>query len=72
MEVREKSEEAVVQKQARVVEEVRVGKEVNERTETVRDTVRRTDVQVEETDKTNVDNIHHQQQQQQNRPASGA
>jgi uncharacterized protein (TIGR02271 family) len=71
MEVREKAEEAVVQKQARVVEEVRVGKEVNERTETVRDTVRKTDVQVEETDKTNVDNIHHQQQQQ-HRPSAGA
>lgn len=48
-ELREHSEEAVVAKQARVVEEVAVGKEVGERTETVRDTVRSTDVQVEET-----------------------
>jgi uncharacterized protein (TIGR02271 family) len=47
-EVRERGEEAVVSKQARVVEEVAVGKEVGERTETVRDTVRRTDVDVEE------------------------
>jgi len=47
-EVRERGEEAVVSKQARVVEEVAVSKDVGERTETVRDTVRRTDVDVEE------------------------
>ncbi len=46
-EVQEYAEEAVVQKQARVVEEVRVGKDVSERTETVRGTVRRQDVEVE-------------------------
>jgi uncharacterized protein (TIGR02271 family) len=46
----EHSEEAVVGKQARVVEEVEVGKQVTEREETVRDTVRRTDVEVEEID----------------------
>ncbi|MFP5405775.1 MAG: YsnF/AvaK domain-containing protein [Gammaproteobacteria bacterium] len=51
IEVRETSEEAVVSKQARVVEEVEVGKTVTDREEKVRDTVRRTDVQVEETDK---------------------
>ena len=44
------AEVPVVQKQARVVEEVVVGKEATERTETVRDTVRRTDVNVEKTD----------------------
>ena len=43
----ETSEEAVVSKQARVVEEVVVRKDAQERTETVRDTVRRTDVEVE-------------------------
>jgi uncharacterized protein (TIGR02271 family) len=48
-ELKERSEEAVVAKQARVVEEVAINKEVGERTETVRDTVRRTDVEVEET-----------------------
>ena len=48
IEVTETSEEAVVGKQARVVEEVIVGKQVEERTETVRDTVRRTDVEVEQ------------------------
>lgn len=48
IELTETSEEAVVSKTARVVEEVVVGKEVQERTETVRDTVRRTDVEVED------------------------
>jgi uncharacterized protein (TIGR02271 family) len=41
------SEEAVVSKQARVVEEVVVGKEVTQHDETIRDTLRRTDVKVE-------------------------
>ncbi|MBV9300636.1 MAG: YsnF/AvaK domain-containing protein [Acidobacteriaceae bacterium] len=49
VEVQEFAEEPVVAKQARVVEEVRVGKEVSERTETVRDTVRHTEVEVEQT-----------------------
>jgi len=47
IELTETVEEPVVQKQARVVEEVVVGKDVTERTETVRDTVRRTEVQTE-------------------------
>jgi len=47
VEVRETAEEAVVAKNARVVEEVVVGKESSNRTETVNDTVRGTDVQVE-------------------------
>jgi uncharacterized protein (TIGR02271 family) len=47
IEVRESAEEPVVAKQARVVEEVHVGKEVSDRTETVTDTVRRTDVDVD-------------------------
>ena len=53
IEVREKSEQPVVSKEARVVEEVVVGKEATQRTETVRDTVRRTDVEVEQVDKNN-------------------
>lgn len=53
-ELRERSEEAVVDKTARVVEEVAINKEVAERTETVRDTVRSTDVDVEETGGTKV------------------
>jgi len=47
IEMREKAEEVVVGKTARVIEEVIIGKEVSNRTETVRDTVRRTDVEVE-------------------------
>jgi uncharacterized protein (TIGR02271 family) len=41
------SEEAEVTKQARVVGEVSIGKQTKEREETVRDTVRRTEVEVE-------------------------
>jgi len=47
MEVRETQEQAVVSKEARVVEEVRVRKNVEEHTEKVQDTVRRTDVDVQ-------------------------
>ena len=47
IEVRETVEEPVVTKRARVVEEVHVNKDVTERDETVRDTVRRTDVKVD-------------------------
>jgi len=50
IEITERSEEAVVSKEARVVEEVQVGKQVTEREEVVSDTVRRTDVEVEEID----------------------
>ena len=46
--VTETHEEAVVNKEARVVEEVVVSRDVKERTETVRDSVRRTDVDVEQ------------------------
>jgi uncharacterized protein (TIGR02271 family) len=45
----ERAEEAVVSKNARVVEEVSVGKQVSEREETIRDTVKRTDVDIQET-----------------------
>ncbi len=44
----ETDEEAVIAKEAHVVEEVVVGKDVEERTETVRGTVRRADVEIEE------------------------
>lgn len=47
IEVNETAEEAVVAKRARVVEEVRVAKEQTQREQTVRDTVRSTDVEVE-------------------------
>jgi uncharacterized protein (TIGR02271 family) len=48
IELREAAEEAVVEKSARVVEEVVVGKQVTERQEDIHDTVRHTDVQVEQ------------------------
>lgn len=47
IEVTETDEEAVVGKQARIREELVVRKDVEERTETVRDTVRRTEVDVD-------------------------
>jgi len=47
-EVREHHEEAVVSKDARVVEEIVINKDVEQRTETIQDTVRRTDVDVEQ------------------------
>ncbi|MGA8027675.1 MAG: YsnF/AvaK domain-containing protein [Bryobacteraceae bacterium] len=50
IEVQEYAEEPVVSKTARVVEEVRVNKEATERTEKVKDTVRRTEVNVENLD----------------------
>jgi len=47
IELRETAERAVVSKTANVVEEISIGKEVNEREETIRDTVRKTEVDVE-------------------------
>ncbi|MCA1566416.1 MAG: DUF2382 domain-containing protein [Acidobacteria bacterium] len=51
VEIREAYEELVVNKKARVVEEVVVNKDVEQRTETVHETLRRTDVNVEPIDK---------------------
>jgi stress response protein YsnF len=48
IELREQAEVPVVGKEARVVEEVRLGKDVEERQETIHETVRRTDVEVED------------------------
>jgi uncharacterized protein (TIGR02271 family) len=48
IEVRESAEEAVVGKTARVVEEIEIGKESDVREETIRDTVRKTEVDVEQ------------------------
>lgn len=47
VEIKEAYEELIVKKKARVVEEVVVGKDVEQHTETVRDTLRRTDVDIE-------------------------
>lgn len=51
IELKEHAEVPVVSKEARVVEEVSLGKEVQEREETIRDTVRKTEVDVENLDK---------------------
>ncbi len=48
IEAEERSEEAVVAKEARVKEELVVKKDVDQRTETVSDKVRRTEVEVED------------------------
>jgi stress response protein YsnF len=58
IELTERSEVPVVNKEARVVEEVRISKDVNERNETIRDTVRRTDIDIDKTgsdDRTSTD-----------------
>ena len=48
IEARATNEEAVVGKEARIVEEIGVRKEATDRVETVRDTVRKTEVEVED------------------------
>ena len=48
IEATETAEEAVVSKEARVTEEISLEKAVDTRTETVRDTVRHTEVEVED------------------------
>lgn len=50
VEVKETDETPVIQKTARVVEEVVVGKESSQRTETIHDTLRGTEVEVERVD----------------------
>lgn len=52
IEMRETAEEAVVEKSARIVEEVTVGKQVSERQEHISDTVRHTEVDVQRLDGT--------------------
>lgn len=47
IEITEMAEEPVIEKEARVVEEVRVGKQSTSKTQKVRDTVRRTEVRTE-------------------------
>jgi uncharacterized protein (TIGR02271 family) len=60
IELTEHAEVPVVGKQARVVEEVEVGKTVEEHDQTIRDTVRRTDVDVQEIDTdTDTDDVSH-------------
>lgn len=56
IELTERAEVPVVNKQARVVEEVKVTKDVEERDEAIRDTVRNTEVDVQKTDGRNKKN----------------
>ena len=51
IEARAISEEAVINKEVRVVEEIGIERQSSERTETVRDTVRETRVELEDTTK---------------------
>ncbi len=57
IEVTARNEEAVVAKNARVTEEVVVRKDVSDRTETVNDTVRKTEVEVDD-DRQRADRLH--------------
>ena len=50
IEIRERAEVPVVNKEARVVEEINVRKDVEEREEVVRDTVRKTELEIEKLD----------------------
>ncbi len=58
IEMTESAEVPVVSKEARVVEEVSLGKEVQERTETISGTVRKTEVDVENIGTTDTDRSH--------------
>jgi len=65
IELTERAEVPVVNKEARVVEEVRISKDVSEREETIRDSVRSTDVDVDRIDEnrssdTNSDELRNQ------------
>lgn len=55
IELTETTEVPVVNKESRVVEEIKISKDVNERTETVRDTVRNTEVDIDKIDETRRD-----------------
>jgi len=75
IEVTETSEVPMVSKEARVIEEVIVGKTATDRAETVRDTVRRTDVDVENLDTmrgSDVNNLDEDDTLGGNRVAAGA
>ena len=48
IELTERAEVPVINKEARVVEEIKISKDVDERTETIKDTVRNTEVDIEE------------------------
>ncbi|WP_240676036.1 DUF2382 domain-containing protein [Botryobacter ruber] len=55
IEITEHAEVPVVEKEARVVEEITIDKEVEEHDETIRDTVRKTDVDIDDLDRRDLD-----------------
>jgi uncharacterized protein (TIGR02271 family) len=71
IELTEISEEAIVQKEARVVEEVELGKQIEQRDETIRDTVRKTEVDVEEMGKAGDDDADFRRHFESNYAGSG-
>jgi stress response protein YsnF len=54
IEMRERTEVPVVNKEARVVEEIKISKDVDERDETIRENVRHTEIDIDETDRNNI------------------
>jgi len=62
IELTERTEVPVVNKESRVVEEIRISKDVDERTETIRDTVRNTEVDIDKIDGKNSDNLNRNQE----------
>lgn len=62
IELTERAEIPVVNKEARVVEEVRLNKEVSEREETIRDTVRKTEIDVDENHMSNEESLRSRRQ----------
>ena len=71
IEMRESAEEAVVEKSARVVEEVTIGKEVTNREEHIRDTLRHTEVEVENLSGSNNDDDYYRSHWNSNFAGSG-
>jgi len=71
IEMRETAEEALVQKSARIVEEVSIGKQVSERQEQIHDTVRHTEVEVERLGETTTDSDSYYRNHYQSNYATG-
>ena len=71
-EMRETAEEPVVEKRARVVEEVKVGKKKSKSKQTVQDTVRTTDVEVERTGASNQSRYRGPERRMKSTPYQGA
>ena len=70
-EMREHAEEPVVEKRARVVEEVKVGKKRSKSARTVKDTLRKTEVEVERVEASNQASYHGPERRRNTAPYSG-